>query len=169
MRTCLSDATTRRAFTLALIGCFALTGFKNPRPNFSGTYLSEPQNPDKPDRPVTLVISQSDTALEIAHQEDGRTTTSSFPLDGSEGRYITPTGVSGKGYARLNGSELQIETWVTSPATTRSVSLHTTEHWQLTEDGETLKVHMEVEAPEMSPEVNAAAFQPFTIVYHRRR
>src|SRR5438477_4610513 len=68
--------------------------------NFSGKYLAE-QGKNTSENVSTLEVVQSDDGIEITRVELGKKTVSRCPLNGSDGDYTSPGGVSGKCKAQL--------------------------------------------------------------------
>jgi hypothetical protein len=135
--------------------------------DLSGSYVSEAARKGTQST-VVLTISQTESQIEIRRDEGGKSSVSTFPLDGSEGVYTTPTGIMSKGSAHWKGADLIIETLVEAPPRNgRTMRFHTIEDWQLSSDGKTLKVSVDTDSPDMHREITAAAIQPYTLVYRR--
>jgi len=126
--------------------------------NYSGKYLAQP--PKKAPAGATdsaLEVVQNPEAIEITLVKSGKRTTSRCPLNGSQGDYTSPGGVSGKCRAQLNEKNLVVESViVTHPQPNANVRMHTRERWQLSKDGKTLTIKADVDFPDFPTGVSAA-------------
>jgi hypothetical protein len=88
-----------------MTGAAAGAAQEPPRPDFSGTWVLESAGGDLPERavkaltkgapqPITLVIVQSASTLQVSRETDRGTVTAVYPLDGSETIQRTPHGES---------------------------------------------------------------------------
>jgi len=140
-------------------------------PDFAGTFVSEKRK-GSPDSGSSIRVVQTDSYIEITRIDGNTTTTNRFPLDGSEGTYITETGVSGKSKARFEQEVLVLEYAVASrPSTDRpSIRFHTREVWKLSKDKNTLAIKTEIDSPDMPTSIIVAAFpnNPRTDKFQRK-
>ena len=142
-----------------------------PKLDFSGTYTAREKNAKASVPPTILRVVQSESSVDVTRVANERELTNRFPLDGTDGNYTTATGLHGKSKAQFKNDALVLENFVASPpdASGRSIRFHTTETWKLAGDAKLLTIKTEVEAPDLSPEVAAAAFpnNPWTQTYQR--
>lgn len=126
--------------------------------NFSGKYTAElSKNTSGRSAESTLEVVQNEDAIEITIVESGKKTTSRCPFNGSEGDYTSPGGISGKCKAQLKGKNLIIKSIiVTRSQPTANVRMHTKERWQLSKDGKTLTIKLDVDFPDFPADVSAA-------------
>ena len=126
--------------------------------NFSGKYKAElPKNTSGRSAESTLEVVQNEDAIEITIVESGKKTTSRCPFNGSEGDYTSPGGILGKCKAQLKGKNLIIESIiVTRPQPAANVRMHAKERWQLSKDGKTLTIKLDVDFPDFPADVSAA-------------
>jgi len=142
-----------------LLTCLANLALASDKLNFSGKYIVEPaKNTLGGESDSTLEIVQNDDRIEITRLELGKKTISRCTLNGLEGDYTSPSGVSGKCKAQLKPKYLIVESVVaTRPQqTSPPVRMHTKEKWQLSSDAKTLSIKSEVDFPDFSPEISAA-------------
>lgn len=146
-----------RVASLAIM--FLVTWYPNmglavDKANYSGKYsLQEKKTPAGSETEVTLNVVQTDDAIEITKVEQGRKLTNRYPLNGSEGDYRTPTGVSGKCKAQLKDKLLVLESIVVTPTQPNgpSMRMHTKERWQLSKDSKILTIKTEIDFPDAPP------------------
>jgi hypothetical protein len=117
----------------------------------------------------TLDVVQNDDRIEITRVEQSKRTTSRCPLNGSEGDYTSPGGVSGKCKAQLKGRYLMLESVVvTRPQPTAPpVRMHTKERWQLSADSKTLIIKSDTDFPDFPADISAAVEASRTQKYSR--
>jgi hypothetical protein len=137
-------------------------------PDFSGSYTLTPaKHPSKSVKAVAEILTVVQTAKSIAvtRTADGKPYTNTFPLDGAEGIYYTETQMKGTCKGHFKGNELFLDAIiVTRPLENGpTVIIHFKERWQLSPDLKTLKIHEEVENPQLS----FSAIEPWTNVYTR--
>ena len=141
------------------------TGHAADKVNYSGKYSSE--RPKNTSTDSKLEVVQNEDSIEITRVELGKRTTSRCPFNGSEGDYTSPTGVSGKCKAQLKGKKLIIDSVVAArPQPTGTVRMHTKEQWQLSTDGKTLTIKLDVDFPDF-PAVISASVASTTTKYTR--
>jgi hypothetical protein len=105
-----------------------------------------------------LDVVQNESAIEITLIQSQKRTTSKCPLNGSDGDYTSPGGISGKCKAQLKGKDLIVESVVvTHPQPSSNVRVHTKERWQLSKDGKILTIKSDVDFPDFPSGVSAAA------------
>jgi len=125
--------------------------------NFSGKYLAERRDASGGGADSTLEVIQNNDYVEIRRMELGKKTTSRCPLNGSEGEYTSPGGISGKCKAQRKGKYLIVESVVaTRPQATAAVRMHTKQRWQLSTDGKTLTIKSDVDFPDFPADISAA-------------
>jgi hypothetical protein len=126
--------------------------------DYSGKYSAERlKNTPLGSSDSTLEVVQNEDSIEITRVELGKRTTSRCPFNGSEGEYTSPGGFSGKCKAQLKGKHLIIESVVVArPQPTSAVRMHTKEQWQLSTDGKTLTIKLDVDFPDFPAGVTAA-------------
>jgi hypothetical protein len=127
--------------------------------NFSGKYVPDQAKKSAEDENAsTLEVVQSDDSVVITRVELGKKTVSHCPLNGSDGDYTSPGGVSGKCNAQLKPKYLMLESVVlTRPQQAASpVRMHTKEKWQLSSDAKTLTIKSDVDFPDFPADISAA-------------
>lgn len=127
--------------------------------NFSGKYVADQaKNSAEGENTSTLEIVQSDDSVEITRVELGKKTISHCPLNGSDGDYTSPGGVSGKCKAQLKPKYLMLESVVLtrSQQAASPVRMHTKEKWQLSSDAKTLSIKSDVDFPDFPADISAA-------------
>src|SRR5256885_1073259 len=126
------------------------------KPNFSGKYLEQGKNTSQ--SAETLEVVQSDDSIEITRVELGKKTVSRCPLNGSDGDYTSPGGVSGKCKAQLKQKCVIVESVaLTHPQqATSALRMHTKEKWQLSADAKTLTIKSDVDFPDFPSDISAA-------------
>jgi hypothetical protein len=158
----------KKRFVLAF--CLATVAWAATKPDFSGSYAA-PQKKSHKAITVSLRVVQTESAVEVTRIYGDKSVTNKFPLDGSEGDYMTDTGVRGKCRAQLKDNTLVLESLVASRlnANTPSLRFDTIEKWQLSADGKTLTIKTEIKCPDMPADVVAAAIpnNPQTEKYQR--
>jgi hypothetical protein len=126
--------------------------------NYSGKYsLQGRKTTSGNETNSTLDVLQNEDGIEITSVEQGRRTTNRYPLNGSEGDYTSPGGVSGKCKAQLKDKYLVLESVVISrpQPSAPPVRIHTKERWQLSADSKTLTVKSDVEFPDFPGDISA--------------
>ena len=145
---------------------FSANGFAADRTDFSGTYTAIPSNGSTAASPTTLRVVQNNDTIEIT-RESSKTTTSRFPLNGSEGSYTSPGGISGKGKVQFKGKNLAVESVVltNSQPNSPAVRLRTKERWQLSADGRVLTIRFNVDFPDLEQLTHGVTDQSWTETY----
>jgi hypothetical protein len=143
---------------VGVVIAWATIGLAADRVDYSGKYSA--------DRPTVKSGVETDSTLEVVQNEDGivvtkvelgKRTTSHCPLNGSEGEYTSPGGVSGKCKGQLKAKYLILESVVvTRPQATATVRMHTKERWQLSADGKNLTIKSDVDFPDFPADISAA-------------
>ena len=126
---------------------------------FSGKYVADQaKNSPEGENASTLEVVQSDDSVEITRVELGKKTVSHCPLNGSDGDYTSPGGLSGKCKAQLKQKYLMLESVVLtrSQQAASSVRMHTKEKWQLSSDAKTLTIKSDVDFPDFPADISAA-------------
>lgn len=149
--------------------CLATLAFAVAKPDFSGTYAEQQESGKSTARLTTLRVVQTEAAIEVTRAYGDKSVTNRFPLDGSEGDYITEAGVHGKCKAQLKNGTLLLESMTASPPTPNqpSIRFRTIEEWHMSRDMNTLTIKTEIKSPDMSPAITAAAFHPRPQTYRR--
>ena len=147
----------KRLFAFAL--CFAAVSCAAAKPDFSGDYGAQQKKSNKPTA-ASIRVTQTDVAVEVTRIYGDKSVTNKFPLDGSEGEYVTESGARGKCKAQFKNDTLVLEYLVASPAKANAPSIRfdTVEEWRLSADVRTLTIKTEIKSPDMPPDVVAAAF-----------
>jgi hypothetical protein len=156
---------------LSVVGFVAIT-LAAATVDYSGAYAIQQKGGGKAQNSKSTLIrvTQTDANIEISRTEgDKKTVTNRLPLDGSEADYTSPNGVRGKGRAQLKGEDMLVEWLVVSSVADQPVRLHTKERWRLSSDRRTLTIKSEVDFPDFTPSVTAAAVpnNPWTETYQR--
>jgi hypothetical protein len=122
--------------------------------NFSGRYQSKDTR--KSNSAVILRVTQSDATVEVSKEINGKEMKTTYPLNGSEGDYLSSGGAQGKCKAGFKGKSLSLETLVvTRPQPSGApMRVHTREVWQLSGDAKTLTVKTSVDFPDAPPTVS---------------
>lgn len=90
---------------------------------------------------------------------DGKQITNKFPLHGTESIYISSGGIQGKCKGQIKGKSLTLESVVTA-----SVTLHTKERWELSQDLKKLTIRTDVE----NPQLPISVIDPWSEIYTRK-
>ncbi len=161
------------AFLLAALLVVVTTMIAADKRDFSGSYtLKEKTDASKlqKGKASTLRVIQTESAIEVTRVVDGHQNVNKFPLDGSEGTYISPGGPTGTCKAQFKSKFLILDTSVAThpqpggPA----VQMHTRERWELSSDSKTLKIRTDVDFPELSRTLNGfQAVEPWSEIYIR--
>ena len=143
------------AFTV----CFATLAWAATKPDFSGNYGLLQKRGGSP-MSASIRVVESESAVEVTRVYGDKSVTNKFPLDGSEGDYVTEAGVHGKCRAQLKNDALVLESLVASRPNTNAPPLRfdTIEEWRLSADTKTLTIKTEIKCPDMPAEVMSAAF-----------
>jgi hypothetical protein len=124
---------------------------------YTGKYIAEPPKAASGPAESALEVVQDENAIEITLMQSGKKTTSRCPLNGSEGDYTSPGGISGKCKAQLKDTNLIIESIVvTHPKPSTNVRVHTKERWRLSKDAKTLTIKSAVDFPDFPSSVSSA-------------
>src|ERR1700676_3026725 len=97
-------ARSANAFMLAVLLGAVVSTVAADKFDFSGSYtLKKTSSAAKPDKGEdwTLRVSQSESAIEVTRVLNGHQYVNKFPLDGSEGKYVSPGGPKGTCKAQL--------------------------------------------------------------------
>jgi hypothetical protein len=126
--------------------------------SYTGKYsLQERKNgPVSSDPDIQVVQTEND--LEVTTLSGGKRTINRYLLNGSEGDYVGPGGVSGKCKAQFKGKQLILESTVASRPQPNApiVRQHTKQRWQLSADSKTLTIQTDVDFPDFPASVSAA-------------
>lgn len=126
--------------------------------NFSGKYVvDQEKKPPEGEKTSTLEVIQNDDSIEITRVELGKKTVSHCPLNGSDGDYTSPGGISGKCKAQLKPKYLILESVVLARPQQAAVLLrvHTKGKWQLSTDAKTLTIKSDVDFPDVPTDISA--------------
>jgi hypothetical protein len=137
------------------LALFVSLGHAAQKQDYSGQYLLELSKARRGSgTSQRLVVQQSDSAIEVTMIDGDKRITNRYSLNGSEGPYTSPGGVTGKCKGKFNRGNLVLESVVvTQPqAFAPPVSIHTKEQWNLSSDLRTLTVTSEVDFPGSPPE-----------------
>jgi hypothetical protein len=165
----------RSAYALmlaALLGVVAATVAAD-KLDFSGSYtLKKTTGAAKPESGEvwTLSVSQSKSAIEVTRVLNGHRYVNKFPLDGSEGTYVSPGGPTGTCKAQLKSRSLNLDSFITTHPQPNgpAVQMHTRERWELSSDSNTLKIHTDVDFPQFSGTLNGfQVIEPWSEIYIR--
>ncbi|MGB2590253.1 MAG: hypothetical protein WBG02_16190 [Candidatus Acidiferrum sp.] len=141
--------------------------------DFSGSYtLKKTSGAAKPGKGEvwTLRVSQSESAIEVTRELNGRQYVNRYPLDGSEGKYVSLGGPTGTCKAQLKSKSLILHSFVTTHPQSEgpAVQIHRRERWDLSSDSNTLKIHTDVSFPQFAGILNGfQAVKPWTEIYIR--
>ena len=142
-----------------IVSCLAKTGLAADKVNYSGKYSAARLKPAPGGAGDSILeVVQTEDRIEITRVERGQTTTSRCPLNGSEGDYTSPGGVSGKCKAQLKAKYLTVESVVVArpQPTAPPVRMHTKERWQLSADAKILTIKSDVDFPDFPSDISAA-------------
>jgi hypothetical protein len=145
------------AWVSVMMAWSAEPGLPADAPNYTGKYsLQERKNaPVSSDPEVEVVQTESD--VQVTTTSGGNRTTNRYPLNNSEGDYVSPGGVPGKCKARFKGSQLILESMVvTHPQPNVPVRMHIKERWELSKDSKTLTIQTDIDFPDMSAAISSA-------------
>lgn len=150
---------------VACVACIGLVvawsanaGLAADKVNYSGKYsLQEGKATSGSETHSILSVVQNEDSIEITRVEQGRRTTNLYPLNGSDGDYTSPGGVSGRCKAQLKGKNLVVESVVTARPQPNAppMRIHTKERWQLSADSKTLTIKSDVDFPDAPGDVSA--------------
>jgi len=141
--------------------------------DFSGSYtLKKSTSAAKPANGEVWVlrVSQGESASEVTRVQNGHLYVNKFPLDGSEGQYVSPGGPTGTCRGQLKSKYLILDLFVTSHPQLNgpAVQMHTKERWELSSDSKTLKIRTEVDFPQFSGTLNGfQVVEPWSETYVR--
>jgi hypothetical protein len=143
---------------VGVVIAWATIGLAADKVNYSGKYSADrPTVKSGVETDSTLEVFQNDDGIVVTRVELGKTTTSHCPLNGSEGEYTSPGGVSGKCKAQIKAKYLILESVVvTRPQRTAIVRMHTKERWQLSADGKSLTIKSDMDFPDFPADISAA-------------
>lgn len=152
---------------LAITGLFALVlgmGMVSAAPsNFSGTWaLDKSRSGELPrqlqNADIVWEVKQDDKQITVISPAMGGQQTAVFNLDGSEtmanveGRF--PGKAARKAKWMNEGKTLELNTVLNANFQGNDVTITTVEHWELADDGKTLKVHRATESPRGKNEIS---------------
>jgi hypothetical protein len=141
--------------------------------DFSGSYtLKKTSGAAKPGKGEVWIlrVRQSESAIEVARELNGRQYVNTFPLDGSEGKYVSPGGPTGTCRAQLKSKSLILDSFIIThpPSNGPAVQMQTSERWDRSSDSNTLKIHTDVNFPQFSGTLNGfQVVEPWTEIYIR--
>jgi hypothetical protein len=140
--------------------------------DFSGSYTltkSKGGSKAKTGGTITLRVSQTESAVEITKTINGVPNANKFPLDGSDGPYVSSGGVKGAGRAQFKGETLVLETLVIvrPQANAPEVRIHTKERWNLSADSKKLTIRTDVDFPNSPLDGGIQLLEPWTETYTR--
>jgi len=117
-----------------------------------------------------LEVVQTDAAIKITKTIDGKATTNTFKLDGTEAPYTSEGDVKGTCTARFKGKALMLDTQTTThpQANGPEVQIHTREKWTLSSDLKTLTIRSDVDFPK-SGLGGFQVIEPWSEIYTRNR
>jgi hypothetical protein len=142
--------------------------------DFSGSYTLTKRIPSEKSNKndvSTLRVHQDELAIEVTRIFNGQEFSNRFPLDGSEGKYVTENGLPGSCKGQFKSKSLILEWLVpTHPQSNGPVVLlHKKERWDLSSDSKTLKIHSEIDAPQYSKMLMGyQVIPPWTDIYTRQ-
>ena len=142
--------------------------------DFSGSYTlkaSKGTSKSETGKAWTLRVTQSESTIEVAREADGQQNINKFPLDGSEGTYISPGGPTGTCKAQFKSKYLILDKFVTTHPQPNgpAVQMHTRERWELSADSNTLTVRSEVDFPQYSGILKGfQVVEPWSEIYTRK-
>jgi hypothetical protein len=136
--------------------------------DFSGSYVLNQEIAKLRGSTLSLHIEQTAKTLEITREEGGRKTVSTYPVDGADGVYTTPTGLVGKGHIAIKGNDLTIDTYVTAGEGEDKIRLHTHETWSLGLAGKVLTMHVDTDSPDIPAAELATVIHPFDLIFDRK-
>jgi len=136
--------------------------------DFSGSYTLTPaKHASKSVKDVieTLPVAQTANAIAVTRVTNGKPFTNTVRLEGAEGIYDTENQTKGTCKGHFRGKQLFLEaTVITHPLEDGPlVIIRFKERWELSPDLKTLKIHEEVENPQLS----FSAVEPWTDIYTR--
>jgi hypothetical protein len=158
----------RPFFRFALLFCLALVSVSAQAPaTFAGSWTLNPDLTKLRGATISLHIEQTPTTLRITREDKGKTTISSYPLDGTDGAYTAPNGLTGRGRVTRSGNDLLIDTYVTTNTGGDIIRFHTHEKWSLTLAGKVLTVHVDTDSPDVPSALLATVVKPFDLIFDR--
>jgi hypothetical protein len=109
------NGTLNRLFIF--VACCTAIGFAVPKADYSGTYVAQQKKGKAASTEgAVLHVTQTDAAIEVTRTEGSKITTSRFPLDGTDGDYVSSGGVHGRCRGQLKDKYLELESMVAPPA-----------------------------------------------------
>jgi len=141
------------------------------KPDFSGTYVltgSKGSFKFKKDIVWTLSVVQTDASIEVIKVMDGKQNVNRFPLDGTEGAYMSSGGVAGKCKVQFKEKYLiwDISTTTHPQPGGPAVTMHTRERWELSPDLRKLTIHSDVDFPQFQ-RLPISVIEPWSEIYTR--
>ena len=126
--------------------------------DFSGSYALKEKTGSKAEKSkaTSLRVTQTESGIEVTRIVDGRQNMNKFPLDRSEGTYVSVGGPAGTCKAQFKSKYLILDTFVATRPQPNGpvVQMHTRERWELSSDSKTLKIRTEVDFPQFSGTLN---------------
>ena len=153
----ISALAARVTYVSLVLAWSANTGLAADKVNYSGKYLLQVRKTASGgENDSTLDVVQNEKSVDITRSAEGRRMTNRYPLNGSEGDYTSPGGVSGKCKAQLKGKYLVLESVVFSRPQSSSppVRIHTRERWQLSADSNVLTIKSDVDFPDFPGDIS---------------
>ena len=146
---------------ITVVGVFALAvGLASAAPNFAGTWAldkakSEGLQQQMANADQTMVVTQDakqiSTSTTVTVDGQARpANTASYNLDGTETTADVQGRFPGKATrkAKWAGEVLELSSVLNANFQGNDIKITTTEHWELTDGGKTLKIHRTVESPQ---------------------
>ena len=135
-----------------------LGGLAGNAPTYTGKYSPLDKKAVSGSGEVTLEVVQSGNSIQVTLIQQGKRTTNRYPLDGSEGDYMTASGIHGRCKGQAKGKQLILESLVTvqPPGSARPIREHTRQRWQLSPEAKTLTIQTDVDFPDFPVDISAA-------------
>jgi len=126
------------------------TGLAADKLNYSGKYSTQNSESGLRQRDGCNYRGGSERGEHRNHESGtGEKNYQSVPLNGAEGDYTSPGGVTGKCKAQLNDKYLVLESVVVARPNAPPMRIHTKERWQLSADSKTLTIKSSVDFPDV--------------------
>lgn len=158
---------------LAVLLGLISTALATDKRDFSGLYTLKEKTKDpqvQKGEVWTLRVIQTPAAIKVTRVGEGHQNVNKFPLDGSEGPYVSPGGPTGTCKAQFKSKYLILDTFVTTrpQANGPAVQMHTRERWELSPDTKTLKIRSDVDFPQFTGTLNGfQVVEPWSEIYIR--
>ncbi len=123
----------------------------------------------KKDTVWTLDVVQSATTVQVTKVRNGRKFVNTLSLDGTEGVYNDPSGITGKCKGHFKGRYLYLDSLViVRPKGGPTIQGRTIERWGLSTDLKTLTIQTDVETTNVdTQQILPNNVQPWSEVYTR--